>query len=264
MVNLRQKSGILMFLFTMIILLLPHVVSAAHEQKVIDEANLFSEEEKASLTTLAEKNGAKRGVSYYIITTEDTGSGDVEDYTDNFYHEEIKIDDEEVDAIVLTIDMLNREVDIAGFGTMADFLNDERVDMVQDNIAPHLTDSSYYHAMETFLTSSFKYSGFKPNANPQNPLYNIFVQLLLAVIVGAGIVWGMVHNAGGKVTTNRRTYENSDQSKILRHRDRYIRTSVTKRRKPKPKSSSGGGRSGRGGGRMTSGGSRRSGGKRSF
>src|SRR5690625_3343354 len=85
--------------------------------------------------------------------------------------------------------------------------------------------------MEIFLNSLFKYIGFKANENPQNPLYNIFVLLLLAVIVGAGIVWGMVHNAGGKVTTNRRTYENSDQSKILRHRDRYIRTSVTKRRK---------------------------------
>src|SRR5690625_7889818 len=111
--------------------------------------------------------------------------------------------------------MLNREVDIAGFGTMADFLNDERVDMVQDNIAPHLTDGSYYHAMETFLTSSFKYSGFKPNANPQNPLYNIFVQSLLAVIVVAALVWGLVHNAGEHLTPNRRPYENRDTQNIL-------------------------------------------------
>jgi len=247
-----------------IVLLLPYSVSAEAAYKVIDDAQLFSKEEIDSLTTLAEKKGKKREISYYILTTEDTGSGDIEDFTDQFYHAEIQTDDKEVDAIVLAIDMKHREVDIGGFGEMADYLSDERVDMVHDDIANDLSSGSYYKAMETFLDSSYKYSGFKLDANPKNPLYNIFVQLLLAIIVGGGIVWSMVNQAGGKVTTNRRTYENSNQSKVLRHRDRYIRTSVTKRRNPKQNNSSGGGRSGRGGGRMTSGGSRRSGGKRGF
>lgn len=246
------------------LLMLPNAIYAAHKQEVIDEVDLFSDKEVKQLQNLAEKYGAKRDISYYIITIDDPGSGNVEDYTDAYYDDEIKTGDEEVDTIMLVIDMKNREVDIGGFGSMHQYLDDARVDMIHDEIGADLSDGNYFAAMKEFLKTSYDYSGYKIGANPQNPFYNIFVQLLVAIVIGAGIVWGMVHNAGGKVTTNRRTYEDSERSQLLQRHDRYIRTSVTKRRKPKPKSGGGGGSGGGGRGRMTSGGSMRSGGSRGF
>jgi|SRR5699024_2366173 len=264
MVKKKTNLYIVVLLFLLTMIAFPSDAFAdSHKQVVIDEAGLFTEKEISALEKQAEKYGEKRDLSYYIITIDDPGSGTVEDYTDNFYDEKIKTTDDEVDTIMLVIDMKNRKVDIGGFGRMVEYLNDQRVDMVHDAIGADLTDGNYVKAMETFLKTSYKYSGFKPQANPKNPFYNTFVQLIIAIVIGAGIVWMMVSNAGGKVTTNRRTYEDSKRSKVIRKRDRYIRTSVTKRRKPK-KSSSSGGRRGGGGGRMTSGGSRRSGGSRGF
>jgi len=260
---MKKTNLVLLFLLTMIAFP-SDAFGASHKHVVIDEAGLFTEDEISALEQQAEKYGTKRNLSYYIITIDDPGSGTVEDYTDNYYDEEIKTTDAEVDTIMLVIDMKNREVDIGGFGRMYEYLNDHRVDMVHDDIGADLTDGNYVKAMETFLQSSYKYSGFKPPANPKNPFYNTFVQLIIAIVLGIGIVWMMVSNAGGKVTTNRLTYEDRKRSKVIRKRDRYIRTSVTKRRKPKKSSSSSGGRRGGGGGRMTSGGSRRSGGSRGF
>lgn len=265
MVIKQRKYLIFFLLFTLSwLMFVPKGMSAAHKQLVMDEANLFSKDELASLQSQAEKYGNKRDISYYIITIEDAGSGGVEDYTDTFYHEEVKTGDKEVDAIMVVIDMKNRRVDIGGFGRMHEHLNDDRVDMVHDKIGADLSKGDYYDAMETFLKTSYQYSGYKLHANPQNPFYNTFVQLLVAVVIGASIVWAMVHQRGGKVTTTRRTYENIKRSKVIQKRDRYIRTSVTKRRKPKQSSSGGGGGGRGGGGRMTSGGSMRSGGSRGF
>lgn len=264
MMSYRSQQFIFILFFMVSFLLLPTVIQAEPEQVIIDEADLFSESEIDSLQALADKYGEKRDTSYYIITLDDPGSGDVEDYTDNFYHEEIQTDDEEVDLIILVIDMENRKVDIGGFGKMTEYLDDDRIEMIHDKIGSDLSDGNYYDAMETHLKLSYKYSGFKPNANPQNPLYNIFVQLLIAIVLGSAIVWGMVRQTGGEVTTSRRTYEDTNRSNVLRKRDRYIRRSVTKRRRPKQNKSSGGGRGRSSGGRMTSGGSMRSGGSRKF
>ena len=71
----------------------------------------------------------------------------------------------------------------------------------------------------------------------------------------------MLFNSKGKVTVNRNTYMDPNNSRLLGHWDRYIHTTTTKRRKPQENHSSGGHS---GGGGVSSGGHSHSGGGRSF
>ena len=93
------------------------------------------------------------------------------------------------------------------------------------------------------------------------PIYlRAWVQLIAALIIGGIAVSVMAVKSGGVMTVNADTYLDSRYSGIRARRDDYIRTSVTKRKKPKP--SEGGGSSG--GGQVSSGGHSHSSRGRSF
>ncbi|MNE72309.1 hypothetical protein D3C80_1682370 [compost metagenome] len=103
--------------------------------------------------------------------------------------------------------------------------------------------------------------GFEPGVNPDNILFNIWFQLGGALAIGGIVVGMMAYRSGGRVTVNRRTYEDASTSGIVDHQDRYIRTTVTK---TKIEKSSGGGSGGGGGGGVTSGGHSHSGSRGKF
>lgn len=51
----------------------------------------------------------------------------------------------------------------------------------------------------------------------------------------------MTYRSGGRVTVNRATYEDSSNSSVIDRQDRYIRTTVTKRKIEKNNNNGGGG-----------------------
>ena len=74
------------------------------------------------------------------------------------------------------------------------------------------------------------------------PIYlRAWVQLVVALVIGGIVVGGMAASNGGTMTVNANTYLDERYSGIRARRDDYIRTSVTKRRKPQETRSSGGG-----------------------
>jgi len=105
-----------------------------------------------------------------------------------------------------------------------------------------------------------KYMGYEPGVNPDNPLFNVWVQLGASCLIGGIIVAAMVIRSGGRITITRRTYEDANTSGILDRRDQYIRTTVTKQKIQRQESSGSGG----GGGGTTSGGHSHSGSRGSF
>lgn len=80
------------------------------QQHVYDRAHLLSKAEIGKLESLSAKLGAKRDTDFIIITTKSTNGEDIADYTGDFYDRYGK-----GSTAILTIDMTNREVFIAGF-----------------------------------------------------------------------------------------------------------------------------------------------------
>ncbi|MCM3041550.1 TPM domain-containing protein [Paenibacillus motobuensis] len=267
-----KKRGALLGLAAIILLLVgylfspvPFATAAVETKKLIyDKANLLTEEEYLELNKLANELGAKRDTDIMLITTNNDQNLDVVAITQNFYDNQAPgYDKPHGNTVLLTLDMRNREVYIAGFYNAKQYLGDDRVDKIRGKISSDLSAGNYKQAFEEYIQSSYEYMGIKPGVNPDNILFNIWFQLGGALAIGAIVVGIMAARTGGRVTVSRRTYEDGSTSGIVGKEDRYIRTTVTKQKIEKSSgssSSSGGG----GGGGITGGGHSHSGSRGSF
>lgn len=263
----NQKQRILMSLLFMISLLSSIIIaptmyaSSKDTQYVIDDANLLSSDDKEDLNKLANKYSKKHDTSIVVITTDDTYELSTTDYASNYYDTYIHGEDGYNDNCVLfLIDMDHRSTNIFAYEDAAIRMDTKRSDKILDVVAPKLKNGEYEDAIQTFIKKTNTYLGTKPNIDPDNIFFQIWFQLLLAIIIGAASVGIMVHNSGGRVTTNSTTYLDHGNSKLTGCYDHYIRTTTTRTKKPENDNNSGGGSSGgtTGGGSSFSSGNERS------
>ncbi|AZK48841.1 hypothetical protein EIM92_03015 [Paenibacillus lentus] len=214
-----------------------------------DEANLLSAEEYDALNAMANEYGAKRETDIIIITSNNANNIDVKEMTQDFYDNEAPgYDKPHGNAVILMLDIKNRDVYVGGFQKAKKYLDDDRLDKIRNKFAPDLSSGDYKRAFEKYIKTAHKYMGLKPGVNPDNPLFNIWFQLAAAGIFGGIVVSTMAYRSGGRITINRRTYEDASTSGIVDHQDRYLRTTTTKRKIERNTGGSSGGRGGGGGG----------------
>ncbi|MFE6078916.1 TPM domain-containing protein [Paenibacillus sp. NPDC057886] len=242
-------ATLILFVITLVSPLIPMSVASAADSKnlIYDEANLLNEQEKSELNALANEYGAERQTDFVILTTNNTENQDVQLMTEDFYDEHaLGYDKAHGNAVILTLDMYNRDIYLAGFYKAEDYLDSGRLDKIRNKITPDLTEGNYKLAFEKYINLSYKYMGYKPGVNPDNILFNIWFQLVAALAVGGVVVGVMTYRSGGRVTVNRATYEDSSTSSVIDRQDRYIRTTVTKRKIEKNNNNGGGGGGGGG------------------
>jgi len=233
-----RKIGVLLFL-GLVLLLSPGRSAFALGQKIYDDANILQDVEIQQLESLASQLGAEVDTDFIILTT--TSDTDVEVYTRDFYEErQPGYDHPKGSAVILTINLQARDVYLESFGKAYDYLTSGRLTSIRETITPYLSDGEYYQAFRIFLNESHDYL-----LDPPESLFGqLWFQIVVSVVVGALVVGIMALNAGGKVTVNQATYLNQKTSRVLRSRDDYIRTTVTKRKKPSNSGSSSGFRGG--------------------
>lgn len=259
--HLSLTAALFMVLFC---LLGPFAVpaDAAAETKtlIFDEAGLLSQTDAEELNAMANEYGAERETDIIIYTSNNLENKDVVIMTEDFYDERAPgYDKPHGNAVILTMDMYNRDIYLAGFYKAEDYLDDSRLDKIRDKITPDLSEGDYRAAFEKYIKTAHRYMGFKPGVNPDNILFKLWFQLGAALVIGGIVVGVMAYRSGGRVTVGYKTYEDASTSGVLEHADRYIRTTVTKRKIEKSSSSSSGG-----GGGTTSGGHSHSGSRGSF
>lgn len=241
-------------LFLMIISTLVSIVvlgEPSSKERIYDFADLLTEEEKVELEKISDKYSAKRETDFIILTISDPEEKDIVDYMEDFYDDNgLGYDKPRGNTAVLTIDMKNRDVYLAGFSKAEKYLDDYRLDIIREKITQDLSEGNYYDAFYSFIKTSYQYMGIRPGVNPENILFKLWFQIIVSIGI-AGISIGiMAYNSGGKTTVNATTYQDPTNSKIISRRDTYLRTDVTKHKKPSNKSSgsrSPGGRIGGGG-----------------
>lgn len=251
-----------MLLSLLIVFFAVNVEAATDKQRIFDEAGLLTDHEINTLENIAQKSSDHRETDFIILTTIDADGKDIIKYMQDLYDQEgFGYDKEHGNAAILTIDMSERDIYLAGFYKGETYLADDRLDMIRDKITPDLSSENYFKAFESFVITGDEYMGYRPGVNPENIFFKWWFQIFASLVIALIVIFVMVFNTGGKVTTTAGTYRDSNHSKVLQKKDRYLRKTVTKRRKPKQ--SSGGGRSGGGGG-MTSGGHSHSGSRGKF
>lgn len=254
---------ILVCIFSLIFTL--EVNAKTDKQRIYDFAEILTKSEVEELETIAQKYSDKRETDFIILTTPDSGKKDIKKFMQDFYDDEgLGYDKKHGNVAILSLDMKNRDVYLAGFYKAKERLDNARLTKIREKITPDLSAGNYSSAFESFIITGHKYMAFKPGVDPTNPLFNTWVQLAVAIGLGAVIVWSLARNVATKVTTHAGTYRDGERTKILSKRDRYIKTTVTKRRRPKQSSSGGGRGGGFSGGGRTSGGHSHSGSRGKF
>ncbi|WP_366291736.1 TPM domain-containing protein [Paenibacillus sp. AN1007] len=260
---LVAMAVLIVLLVTLLAPIFPMSSASAAENKnlIFDEANLLSEQDRNELNALANQYSAERQTDLIIYTTNNEEQKSDELLTEEFYDNRAPgYDKPHGNTVMLTLDMYNRDVYAAGFYKGEEYVDNSRVDKITAKIAPDLSDGNYRMAFEKFLNLSYEYLDLKPGVNPDNILFKTWFQLAASLAIGGIVVGVMTYRSGGRVTVNRATYEDSENSHVIDRQDRYIRTTVTKTKIEKNNNNGGGG----GGGGTTAGGHSHSGSSRSF
>lgn len=224
---------------------------------IYDEAGLLSAADIAALTEMARSHGAERETDIIVYTTNNPEGEDVVKLTEDFYDERAPgYDKAHGNTVMLTLDMMNRDIYLAGFYKAEDYLDDGRLDKIRNHITPMLSSGDYRQAFEEYILTAHRYMGFKPGVNPDNILFDGWFQLGAAVVIGGIAVGVMAYRSGGRVTVSGATYEDRGKSGIIGRQDQYLRTTVTKTKIQKSSGGSGGGGGGRTGGGHSHSGSR--------
>lgn len=266
------------------------------KQYVYDNYGMFSDKEIKDLTDSCVKYSEKAQADIIMITSDDLGGKQPKTYMEDFYDEKgFGYDKEFGNTVIMLVNMEegNRSVTIQGYGKAEYYVNNDRIEYMLDDITPLLKDGNYKKAFVEFAKESAYYmneeKGVKeapassdPNSGnyygessydgpsnyygqkAKNLFYNTFVQLGIALAIGAATVGVMAFNSGGRMTAQGRDYMDGSNSGITESRDNYLRTTTTRVKKPTPQASNGGGPRSSGGGGVSSGGNSHSGGSRGF
>jgi uncharacterized protein len=222
---------------------------------IMDTAALFTEQEKSDLISACQDVYETHDTHITIITTTSIGDVSRQVFLEDVYDGLLASFSFPATALILVnMDPNDRGVEIQGYGTAKERLNGNTIESILDDIVPILSDGNYFKAMERFIRLVERtYSA---------PFYlQTWFSLVIALLIAGIAVYFMAHHSGGRFTVNESTYMDAGNSKLLSRHDSYIRTTLTKRRKPKNNSS--GGNLGKGGG-TSRGGHSHSGGGRKF
>lgn len=200
-------------------------------QHIYDKAELLSTSQRDGLEDMCTKYSQKDNVDIIIMTHNDSNAVYAERYISDFYDKMLY-----ENCVILLVDMANRDVVIEDYGKLAKSkISSGNLNSVIEDITPYLQNGDYTAAFEKYIKSSDNYI----NAIP---IYeNTFLHIGIAVIIGAIAVAIMAYNAGGKMTVGGSTYMDPNHSGLIGRRDDYIRTHITRVRKPENNNSGGGG-----------------------
>lgn len=248
---MKVKTALLVLLLSLFFIV---PVSAAPSNYIYDYAGVLTADEVAELELLAKELSAKTNTSLIVLTTNDTGGLYIKDYMANFFDRNHPgYDQPNGNTAILSIDMVNRDIYLAGFHKAEDHLDNTRIDKILDKATPSISDGEYFNGFKVYMEEATYYLELKPGYNPDSVFHKIWFQLLISIFVGALIVGLMVSTRGGKVTVNHTTYADSEHSGVVSADDRYVTTHITKIKKPsnngKGGGTTGGGASFSGGGR---------------
>lgn len=225
------------------------VKSYAVDQKVYDEADLFTEIEEEALQLKASELSERLKLDTVILTIKDNKGKTSRDYADDFYDDNGFGYSERYDGLILLINMADREVYISTCGKAIEYFTDARIDSILDKVYIYLTESNYSDGANAFLdeveyyvqkgipSNQYSYdenTGISSQGNTgastsqkDNLINRLLIYILISFGIGGISVGIMALNNKGKTTTNQSTYLDSNSFKLVANQDRHVNTSVT-------------------------------------
>lgn len=160
---------------------------------ITDNAELFTNSEKAELQSQLDALSEKTGWMAVIYTNYDGyNSDEIKPHTNRYYADNYG---KTTSGVMLTIDMSGRAVDFRTKGGAMQYFSDNRVDEILDYVQGCLAEELYYEAAVNFISYSSQYYDEGIPEGESNT--NIDIQekednALLYVLKHYGIIFGIV------------------------------------------------------------------------
>ncbi len=164
------KRSWLIYGIIAILIFISSIIAYGSEQKVYDEAGLFTEEELQRLEAKSLELWEALKLDLVIVTIEDNQGKTSRDFADDFYDYGGFGYGPEADGVLLLINMADSEAYISTTGIAIKYLTDARIEAVLDDILQHLPDGNYADGAMAFLGSVeyFVKSGIPANQYTYN------------------------------------------------------------------------------------------------
>lgn len=224
-------------------------VVSDRSQRVFDYARLFSDTEKAEITSRIASAEAKKKCEIMVLTSEDVpvntgGSG--KSYSRLYAEEFMKQNAEKEDAFILEIDMKNRKVVSVGHGKYGQSKYNDEMQKIADSLTDKLKNRQYADAAYAYIQSVDGLDNIVKKLIPTIP--SLIISAVLAGVTLLILV--AIHNSSrAKVEKNLRRDEVEYEQ--TGHEENYLGTRTEVRHIQRSESSggddSGGGFSGGGG-----------------
>lgn len=253
----------------------PATTTDSDSRRVYDEAGLMSDYEVSELELISKENGEKAGIEIYVLTHDDKNATYPEKYIEDF-EDQLPVGD----RVYFLYDVYRGEIFMEGYGLAETYIHSKRIDKIFDNVEDYLKNRYYFDAFKTYITMSADYmaddselnydhnynydttpEGFDPNNEysyddydydeyykkedfMNSILLDFWFQLVVALVIGSIVVGVLAYRSSGRMTAGARDYLDGSRGGLIGRNDQYIRSTVTRWRKPQQSSSSGGSRGG--------------------
>lgn len=246
---MRKRLSIVITI-TMLMVILFGINAYAVDQKIYDEADIFSQMEEEELQAKAYELSEKIKLDTVILTIEDNKGKSSRAYADDFYDENGFGYGESYDGLVLLIDMGSREIYISTCGKAIEYFTDARIDSILDKVYIYLSEGNYSLGAEAFLNEVEYYfqkgipstqhtydedtgiinqgsTGTSNSSQKEDIAGKLLIFLLISLVVGGISVGIMAINNKGNISTNQSTYLDRNSFKLVNSLDRHVDTRVT-------------------------------------
>lgn len=237
------------------------VCAQAAGAMVVDDANLFSDEEVDRLNTIIEDIRETYQMDAVVLTTRDTPftSSDsvLADYADRYFEDNGYGLGEDRAGVLLMIDMNNRYFYLSTAGVMIDYLSDDRIENILDDAFEAMEDGGTYGSaaiaaltrVQRYLRAGIEEGSFRYDAATGQRLTGLYNRLttaeaLFALLAGAAAALLIILSVRGGYSLAGTTYHYDRGRLSSRHltadSEQFLRQTVTRTRIPPPSSGGGG------------------------
>lgn len=250
----KKRTSLLLCLICAMCMILSFKVSvrADAQRKVIDEAQILSEEQEKELQEQLSAVAQTYQYDAVILTVDSCEGKSAQQFAEDYYLSQGYGFGEENDGIMMLVSMGDRQYYFATFGNATDIFTAYGLERMDELVSEKLSDGAYGKAFSLFadLTEEFVKEGVTQEPYDVDHTYrqkmSLGTRLVIAAVAGlivAGsvlyVLFGQLRSVG--VRDAAQEYVREGSFHVTRKRDVYLYRTVSRVRREKPSGGEGGG-----------------------
>ena len=213
------------------------LVVKAKEQRVFDNANLFSNSEISNLEEKIDDLKDEYPYDFFIITSDELNTGSKIEMADSYFEMSSKNVKGEYSAYLLYVNIKTSDVYLLTCGKAEKYLQDEEFDNAIDSVKIKLTNGNYYTAGKVFLDKSEE--NIENNIKKFTP-FEFIIVFGISALVFIIFIFSVKAKYGSEGKANPYQFKERGKVSLTRSEDIFVREYVTSVKIPKSTGGGGG------------------------